>query len=61
MFKGRPWQVDLGRPQDAIRASYRGHSKHFLAIMWGHHLDISNFFLFFFTFLLELILLTKSL
>ena len=50
MFKGRPWQVDLGRPQDVIRTSYRGHSKHFLATMWDYQLDISNFFFFFYFF-----------
>ena len=50
MFKGRPWQVDLGRPQDVIRTSYRGHSKHFLATMWDYQLDISNFFAFFLLF-----------
>ena len=54
MFKGRPWQVDLGRPQDVIRTSYRGHSKHFLAKMWDYQLDISNFFFFFLLFLWSL-------
>ena len=49
-FKERPWEVDSGRPEDVPRTSPRG--------PWAY----SNFdvFIFFLTFLSELVRLTKS-
>ena len=55
--KGRPWEVDSGRPQDVLRASSRGHSKHVFGTMCDHLLDAPKFI---FIFLSELIRSTKS-
>ena len=44
-FKGRPWEVDSGRPQDVFRTSRRGPSE-------CSNLDVPKFVL---TFLSELI------
>ena len=55
--KGRPWEVESGRPQNIIRTSPKGPSKHVFGTMWGHLLHVPKFL---FTFLSELIRLTKS-
>ena len=49
-FMGRPWELDLGHPQDVLRTAPRGSSEY-------SNLDILAFFG---TFLSELIRLTKS-
>ena len=57
MSKGRPCEIESGRPQDIIRTFPRGPSKHVFGTMWGHLLHVSKFL---FTFLSKLIRLTKS-
>ena len=54
--KGRPWKVDSGRSLDVLSTSPRGPSKHVFGTMWDHLLDVTKFL---FTFLSELIRLTK--
>ena len=49
-FKGRPWEVDLRRPEDVLRISPRGYLEY-------SNLDVPAFSV---TFLSELIPLTKS-
>ena len=49
-FKGRPSEVDSGRPQDVLGTSLRGFSEY-------SNLDVAAFFV---TFLSEIIRLTKS-
>ena len=56
-FKGRPWETDSGRSQDVLRTSPRGPSKDGSGAIWGHQLDVA---ISFFTFLLQLVRLSKS-
>ena len=56
-FKERPWEVDSGCPQDLIKTPPKGTSKHVLGMRWVHQLDVPKSL---FTFLLEIIQLTKS-
>ena len=54
---GRRWKVHSGCLQDVLRTSLRGPSKYLLGTIWGQLLDVPKFL---FTFLSELIRLTKS-
>ena len=54
---GRLSKVALGHPQDFPRLSPRGPSKHVLGTKCGYRLDVPKFI---FSFLSELIRLTKS-
>ena len=56
-LKGSSWEGDLGRCQDVLRTSPRGPSKHVFGTVCGHLLNVPKFL---FTFLSELIRLTKS-
>ena len=56
-FQKRPWEVYSGRPEDLIKTPPRGTSKHVLEMRWGHQLDVPKSL---FTFLSEIIQLTKS-
>ena len=55
--RGRPWEIVSECPQDVLRTSHRRPWKHVLGTMWRHLLDVPKFL---FTFLSELIRLTKS-
>ena len=55
--KGHSWKDDSRHPQNVLRTSTRGPSKHVLGTMWSHLLDVPKFL---FLFLLGLIRFTKS-
>ena len=55
--KGRSVEIDSGRFQCVLRSSSTQTRKHVFGTMWGHLLDVPKFH---FTFLWELVRLTKS-
>ena len=56
-YKRCPWKVDSKHLQAIGKLTPKGPLKHFFGAMWDHQLGVSNFL---FTFLSELIWLTRS-